>query len=346
MNYLWRRELRLWREGLLTASLLSLPWLAVACGSDEPATPPAQSGGSGGKSGAGGSAEGGGAGDEHGGAGAEAGARQEGGAGGADGGGGAGGNSNEYLDANGQCHARWTSGAFGCKPTYAEAIATPPRCGSLCAGPADDKLVTLEDCTPALRCAYDGTTRELVGAFYADDVASHCDGASFSVLSGDFPMTIALNGFDVDVACSPPAESSVSPLLNELFSSNDPVAPDKDCRSGHDDCRGSVRLFVCKNDKGRVAGDGTCQRCQTDAECSAEYAYSGSAQCDSTGLCRFGEEWIGACNSSSDACMTAAGIYACADGVCARCTTNEQCARSGRANLCMDGECFESFPSP
>jgi hypothetical protein len=213
----------------------------------------------------------------------------------------------------------------------------------MCAGLAGDALVALTGCTPSVGCAYDPTSHLLIGAFYGDDQATHCGGSSSSVIAGDFPTSLTFNSYDVDQNCKAPDEASVSPLFNDLFGGNDPLEVGKACRSGHDQCRGSIRLMVCARANGQVAGDGTCQRCASDADCTAEYPQLGQVTCEPTGLCRAGTEPVGACSQGARACLTQEAYYACVEGICDHCTTNEQCAANGQSNLCKNGECLRSF---
>jgi hypothetical protein len=268
-----------------------------------------------------------------------------GGAAGETGSGGEAGATGEYVDASGRCRVPFVPGVLGCPSTYDEALAAPNPCHVTCAGPSGSQLLYLRDCTPTLRCAYDAANRELVGEYFGDDVPSHCD-TSYSVVAGDFPEQPTLNGYDIDLNCTPPAEASVSPTFNEHY--GDPVPVGAACRSGHDSCRSSVRAMVCVNDRGTIAGDGECAHCRSDDDCVHEYAYaSGSVACEPSGLCSFGAPLVGACNGLGDSCFTATDAYVCApDGLCGPCVTNEECSASGPYNLCLDGVCLRSEPGP
>lgn len=259
--------------------------------------------------------------------------------------GGEGGSAGEDVDPSGRCRVAFAPGAFGCPNTYADALASPNPCNTACAGPAGTQLLYLRDCTPTLRCAYDGQTETLVGAYLGDDVPSHCTD-SYSVVAGDFPEHPTLNGYDLDSNCVPPAEASVSPTFNEHF--GDPVAAGTACRSSHDQCRSSVRAMVCVNDRGTVAGDGACAHCRSDDDCVDEYAYASSkVTCEPSGLCSFGGRLVGACEGLGESCFTATTAYVCgAQGLCAPCETNEECSASGPYNLCLQGACMRSEPAP
>jgi hypothetical protein len=277
--------------------------------------------------------------------GAQAGSNDQGGASGA--GSDQGGAGGEYLDASGKCRRSLEPGIFGCPSSYAEALAAPNACGVACAGPAGDQLLFMRDCTPAVRCAYDASGATLVGASFGDDVPVHCD-ESYSVVAGAFPAQPTLNGYDRDLDCVPPAERSVAPLFNELFGKNDPIAVGGACRSGHDQCRGSVRALVCANENGVVLGDGTCEHCASDDDCTREDPYaSPSVSCGAAGTCIFGSVLVGACTDLGNECFTADAGYVCRDGICTTCTTNEECTLSGAGyNLCLQGTCMRSEQMP
>lgn len=261
--------------------------------------------------------------------------------------GGTGGQGNgEYLDPSGTCRRRLEPSIFGCADDYDAALAATNPCGIACAGPAGERLLFFRDCTPTLRCAYDREARALVGAFYGDDVPSHC-GGSYSVVAGDFPAEAVFNGFDRDLNCRAPAEASVSPVLNDALGENDTVAAGDPCRSGLDQCRGSVRAMVCANGRGSIAGDGACRHCQSDAECQAEYRYASLVTtCGPAGLCLFGSALVGQCSDIDSGCSTAKAAFVCQDGVCDHCSSNQQCEAVGPYNLCMSGECMRSEPLP
>jgi hypothetical protein len=259
--------------------------------------------------------------------------------------GGEGGAPGEYVDASGVCRRAFAPGAFGCESTYDEALVAANPCNIACAGPAGDQLLYLRDCTPAVRCAYDGRTRRLVGAQFTDDVPAHCDDR-YSVVTGDFPERPTLNGYDLDLNCTPPAEASVSPTFNEHFGDAVPVGAA--CRSSLDQCRSAVRAGVCLNDRGTIAGDGTCAHCRSDDDCIDEYHYAAEeVACEPSGLCSFGSPLVGACSSLGSSCFTATEAYVCGDdGICGPCETNEQCVASGPYNLCLGGICMRSEPVP
>jgi hypothetical protein len=251
----------------------------------------------------------------------------------------------EYVDASGKCRRALEPGLFGCPDSYDTALAQQSPCGMACAGPADGLLVYLRDCTPTVRCAYDVQSRGLVGAYWGNDVPAHCNDTSLSVTAGEFPSPVALNGYDVDQNCAASTES-VSPLFNELFPATTQVQTGKTCRSGHDDCRGAVRMFVCADDQGTVAGDGTCQRCENDAQCQSEYDYAaGEVRCGAAGTCEFTTGLVGACpDMATTVCQTAAGAFACIDGACARCETSADCEATspGLYDICQDGTCMHA----
>jgi hypothetical protein len=313
--------------------VVSSLFVSVACADSD--NPPAASAGAGNTGGGAGAGAGGGAG---------AGAGTSGDAGTA-GGAGEGGSTSEYVDPSGRCRVAFAPGAFGCPSTYPEALASPNPCNTACAGPAAAQLLYLRDCTPTLRCAYDGRTEALVGAYFGDDVPAHCDD-SYSVVAGDFPEQPTLNGYDLDLNCVPPAEASVSRTFNAHF--GEPVPAGTACRSSHDQCRSAVRATVCINDRGTVAGDGACAHCRSNDDCSDEYPYASSeVRCEPSGLCSFGAPLVGACQGLGESCFTAESAYVCgAEGLCAPCETNEECSASGPYNLCLQGICMRSEPLP
>jgi hypothetical protein len=259
--------------------------------------------------------------------------------------GGEGGTAGEYVDASGRCRVTFAPHALGCEGTYDDALASANACNVACAGPAGSQLLYLRDCTPTLRCAYDGETRALVGAYLGDDVPTHCEDST-SVVAGDFPEHPTLNGYDLDLNCTPPAEASVSPTFNDHF--DEPVPVGSACRSGHDDCRSAARATVCLNERGTIAGDGVCAHCRSDDDCVDEYHYAGEeVACEPSGLCSFGSSLVGACSGLGESCFTATAAYVCGgDGLCGPCETNEQCSASGPYNLCLDGVCMRSEPPP
>ena len=145
-----------------------------------------------------------------------------------------------------------------------------------------------------------------------------------------------------------------NPLFQSLFGANDAMLPGRTCRTTHDDCRGSARLFVCNN--------GTCGKCTTNADCTSEYQYltdqfDDFITCLPDGTCGFATQPIGSCGgdvAAGVACRTAMfSWYACIDGTCAACTTADQCSSTyGPYWICSagqagsTGDCRESVPPP
>ena len=100
-------------------------------------------------------------------------------------------------------------------------------------------------------------------------------------------------------------------------------------------------------DRGTIAGDGTCDHCRSDADCVDEYQYAASSvTCGAAGLCTFSSALAGACEGLGTSCFTATDAYVCRDGVCAECAENDECIASGPYNLCLGGVCMRSEPPP
>lgn len=119
-----------------------------------------------------------------------------GGAGGSDGAGGAGGKggvggsggvatTEPYLDEEGYCRSSDLDEAFGCAPTYGEALGVEP-CGSPNqTGVCGLQLVVETPCPPWIRCAYNAETHELEGVVWTQAEPLFCDGQATTMIYGE-----------------------------------------------------------------------------------------------------------------------------------------------------------------
>jgi hypothetical protein len=231
-------------------------------------------------------------------------------------------------------HCETALDALGCAAMHDPSPdSPPPEEGADCAGSIDNGYIYMRQALDhSLLCAY-GAFGPLVYAARRDAAPVHCNQRSRDVTAGQAPKDLRIRHYASYRGCTGVAESSVSPLFNELFPE---IPPQDSCTPAQDECRGRVSLLVCE--------DSECEPCTSDTQCAAEYPYLGAEVSCSGGVCRL-DSLVGACSTEAPttACNITSGAFACIARRCVRCTAHEDCVNTtgNQQSTCSsDGTCI------